>query len=398
MTAAGPTPVWITGYGAISCVAADAAGTWLAAYEGRSGIREGLGAVALPTESPSVAARLSRLKTTPFGALRGGKALPMAISAIEEALAAAGWEGLRDDDGLLLATTTGQGPLWEDELMRHLLGELPADRRSSALATQPLGVTLAVLRELYGFRGRATILSTACSASTHAIALGHRWVRSGQVRRCLVGGVEVLSRLTVEGFRSLKLLSAERARPFDATRQGINLSESAAFICLERDRAGTAVARVAGSAFSSDAYHMTAPHPEGRGSVAAMRGALSHAGLEPAAVDWIHAHGTGSIHNDLSEGIAVVTVFGDKTPVSSTKAIHGHSLAASGALESVLCLESMRRGVVLGTPGLATPDEKIAVRHATHGAKMPLRCVLKNSLGFGGANGALVFVADGESR
>lgn len=392
----GAVPVWISGYGAVSCVAGDAPGLWEAALAGQSGIRDGLGSVERPA-APAAVARLERLAGGTYDELRRGRALPIAFTALEEALGKAGWSGLGDDDGLVLATTTGQGPLWENELMRHLLGELPPSRRAHALASQPLGVTLGALREAYGFRGRATILSSACAASTHAAALAERWVRSGLVRRCVVGGIEVLSRLTVEGFRSLKLLSAETAKPFDATRQGINLSEGAAFLCLEAEPRGGFAARLAGAAFSSDAYHMTAPHPEGRGSATAMRAALADAGIEPGAVDWIHAHGTGSVHNDLSEGLAILSVFGGRTPVTSTKAVHGHALAASGALETVLVLESMRRETLLGTANLREPDPKIAIAHAANGERRALHYVLKNSLGFGGANGALL-LAGPEAR
>jgi 3-oxoacyl-(acyl-carrier-protein) synthase len=217
------------------------------------------------------------------------------------------------------------------------------------------------------------------------------WIRTGKVKRCLVGGAEVLCALTTEGFRSLQLLSTEPATPFDANRKGINLSEGAAFLCLEAD-ASRPLARLSGFGFSTDGFHMTGPHPEGEGSYRAMRDALTKAGLQPHDIDWVHAHGTGSQANDTSEGLAISRLFADENRpyVSSTKWFHGHALAASGALETALVISAMNSQRVLHTRGLKTPDPRVKLKHPEHDIMMPVKHVLKNTLGFGGANAAIV--------
>jgi 3-oxoacyl-[acyl-carrier-protein] synthase-1 len=200
--------------------------------------------------------------------------------------------------------------------------------------------------------------------------------------------------LTIHGFRCLQLLASEQCAPFSSRRGGIQLSEGAAFLCLER--ASTGLARLSGAGFSTDAHHMTAPHPEGEGSRKAMQRALRSAGLQPQQIDWVHAHGTGSTHNDSAEAAAIGSLFGngDAAPwVSATKPIHGHALGASGALEAVVCVEALRHQIVLPTFGLTDPDPALGLRHPPATVPTALRHVLKNTLGFGGANAALVFSA-----
>lgn len=306
------------------------------------------------------------------------------MAAIRQAMERAGWDRLRDDDAIFLATTTGLLPVWEGDFL-GAGGDLVANFRS-----EPLGASLRALRSELAFRGHAQVITSACAASTHALVLASRWLKTGRAKRCLVGGVEILSRLTVEGFKSLQLLSSETATPFDIGRKGINLSEGAAFLCLERESGDSPLGKITGGAITNDAHHMTAPHPEGRGSETAIRRALDEAGLRPSDIDWVHAHGTGSPHNDLAEGAALHAIFGDGVPVSSTKAIHGHALAASGALETIVCLEAIRSETIPKTFGMVTPDPRIRLRHG--GDRAPRR-VVKNTLGFGGTNGAIVLEA-----
>ncbi|MEQ1875940.1 MAG: beta-ketoacyl synthase N-terminal-like domain-containing protein, partial [Bdellovibrionia bacterium] len=211
----------------------------------------------------------------------------------------------------------------------------------------------------------------------------------GLVRRCLVGGVEVLSQLTTEGFKSLQLLAENPCKPFDRNRNGINLSEGAAFLCLEAS-GEKSLADVTGWGYSTDAFHVTSPEPAGRGCFKAMTSALTKAGLDPKDISWVHCHGTGSHANDLAEGPAVRKLFAD-TPAVSTKSIHGHSLAASGALEAVVCVQALLNGRVPATHGLENPDPAIPLRHVRAAEARPARHIVKNTLGFGGNNAALVF-------
>lgn len=374
------TPVSITGAGVVSCAGNDLESFWKNAVEDRSGISsDGLGRVHAP------------------GADGVGESRPiqLAVIALRQAMEQAGWGALDERDGLIVATTVGQIPLWEDELTRFLKGEIGDEAFSRALALQPLGSVTEALSRVLNFGGKSLVVASACSAATQAIGLASLWVAQGRVRRCLVGATEVLSRLTVEGFRSLKLLSQAPCRPFDENRQGINLSEGAAFFCIEAE-SPRSLARVSGAGFSTDAYHMAAPHPEGRGSFQAMEAALHGAGLSSADIDWVHAHGTGSRANDVSEGAAIAQLFGPTRPyVSSTKAIHGHALGASGAIETALCVQALRKQRILKTAGLERPDPAIAISHPIENVSIELRHILKNTLGFGGNNAALVLSAPG---
>lgn len=363
--------VWISGLGAVTCLGDTAGDLWRAAGEDRSGINGGLGVVR--------------------GFEGENRALAFSLKAAEEALSSAGWNSLNPDDGLILATTTGLFLQWDRAFLGYVNGEwtLPDFRRD--FMNQPLGELTRLVQKHFGHTGPSTLLTSACSASTQALALGAMWIREGRVKRCLVVGVEVLCDLTCEGFRSLQLLSPEPARPFDQTRKGINLSEGAAALCLDGGDPSSKLAAISGYGFSTDAYHMTGPHPEGEGSYRAMKQALQVAGLRPEDIAWVHAHGTGSQQNDLAEGLAVSRLCASHQPwVSSTKWLHGHALGASGALESVLVVRAMQEGTILSTRGLAQADPQIPVKHPPRDLREKPKHVLKNTLGFGGANASLV--------
>lgn len=318
--------------------------------------------------------------------------------AIDQAMTQAGWASLNTDDGMIIATTVGQITKWEDQIIRFLRQEMDAQSFSHFIHEQPLGSITEALRASLAFKGKSLIISSACSAATQAIGLAAEWIKQGRVKRCLVGGTEALCQLTIEGFRSLQLLSRERSRPFDQNRSGINLSEGAAFFCLEKPTERSLV-QVIGAGFSTDAYHMASPHPEGRGSFEAMSKALENAKITPNQVNWVHAHGTGSKANDQAEGAAITQLFGSAPPwVSSTKWLHGHALGASGAIESVLCVEAMLHNTVLRTAGLTQPDPLIQIRHPATHQKTSLQYVLKNTLGFGGNNAAIVFGKMGATK
>lgn len=317
------------------------------------------------------------------------RALSFALNAARAAMNEAGWSELRADDGLILATTTGQYLMWDRAFLDLAAGRLSRAEFLSRFRRQPFGDLAQNIRSVLGTRrGPQTVIATACTAGTQALALAALWLK-GRCSRVLMGGVEVLCPLTVEGFRSLQLLSPAPARPFDRGRRGINLSEGAGFLCLERET-GRSFARISGFGFSSDGHHMTSPAPDGSGSRRAMELALQTAGLQATDVDWVHAHGTGSLHNDLAEGRALSTLV-PGVPVSSTKGRHGHALGASGALECVSVVRAMREGVILGTDGFVELDPEIGgLAICRRDERRPVRHVLKNTLGFGGANAAVV--------
>jgi 3-oxoacyl-(acyl-carrier-protein) synthase len=369
--------VWITGLGAVTCLGGSVDELWEKTRTSQTGIVAGLGRVVDPHFAG------------------GNRALKFSVRAAREAMNQAGWSELGPDDGLIFATTTGFFLQWDRAFTSFVAGNLELPEFREKFLNQPLAELNRQLSLELGRPGASTLLTSACSASTQAIGLGAMWIASGRVKRCLIAGVEVLCDLTCEGFRSLQLLSPEPATPFDRERRGINLSEGAAFLCLEAGTRG--FARVSGYGFSTDAYHMTGPHPEGEGSFRAMKKALEVSGVGAREVDWVHAHGTGSQQNDFAEGLAVSRLFEEHRPyVSSTKWLHGHALGASGALESVLLVRALSEGVILKTRGLVTPDERIPVRHPEEDLKIRARHVVKSTLGFGGTNAALLY-SNGET-
>jgi 3-oxoacyl-[acyl-carrier-protein] synthase-1 len=351
---------------------------WRAVDRPESAIRDGLGRVDQ--------AWLADLPP----AVSHSRVMSFCVLAIKEAMKHAGWTSLDPDDGLIIATTTGQFLQWQPSFVKHVKGELDRGGFRQDFVNQPLDALARNLQGYFEHTGPFTVVTSACTAATQALALGALWLKQGRVKRVLVGGAEVLCDLTTEGFKSLQLLSSAPATPFDRSRKGINLSEGAAFLCMERECASP-LAAVSGIGFTTDGHHMTAPHPQGEGSYQAMMQALRHAGAAASDVDWVHAHGTGSVHNDAAEGLAVSRVFGEQGPVvSSTKWIHGHALGASGAIETALVVRAMNEGRILHTRGLQDPDESIPLRHARKDVFGPVNMVLKNTLGFGGANSAVL--------
>lgn len=318
----------------------------------------------------------------------------ISLQSIEAAMKQAGWTSLRPDDGVILATTTGEALTWEKGMVSFIRREISGDKFFPDFQLLPLGSLLTSLSQKIGFQGRTQLLTTACAAGVHAVATASHWIRTGRVKRCLVGGVEALCSLTVQGFKSLQLLSEQPCRPFDTGRTGINLSEGAAFLCLESDPRHTPLAEIRGGGFSLDAYHMTSPDPEGKGSQRALRQALAQAGISAREVDWVHAHGTGSLHNDIAESIAIATIFREAglntPPVTSTKGTHGHFLGATGVIETALVVESLLRQEILPTTNFQSAGDKIEIPVVRNAKKTELRHVLKNVLGFSGSNGALV--------
>lgn len=384
------SPVWVTGTGLVSCVGITPSKLWESALSDKSGIQNGLGRVTEDSLS-----KIQSLTSHLWSGAPPNKALLMPTYALDQALKASdGPDHLCADDGLIIATTTGQITVWDQALIRYLRKEIPGAEFEKAFEQQPLGSLLDGLARLFAFSGSSLLVTSACSAATQAIALGCQWVRMGKVKRCFVGGTEILCDLTIEGFKCLQLLSEQPASPFDAGRSGINLSEGAGFLCLSASPGERPLARLLGSGMSSDGYHMTAPHPDGLGSLRAMRAALEMANLTPGEISWVHAHGTGSKHNDAAESKAIEQLFGESMPwVSSTKWVHGHALGASGAIESILCIQALNESTILRTGGLVNPDSDIKLRHPMRhlqAKRGELEHILKNTLGFGGVNASLV--------
>jgi len=242
-----------------------------------------------------------------------------------------------------------------------------------------------------GAGGPCMTVATACSSSAKAFAQAARLVQAGVVDAAVVGGVDTLCGSVLFGFNALQLVSTRPCKPFDAHRDGLSLGEAGGFALLEREPAATPQAWLAGYGESSDAYHMSSPHPEGLGAQLAMNQALARAGLEPAQVDYLNLHGTSTPANDSVEAAAVARVFPDTLHASSTKGWTGHTLGAAGIVESVFCMLALQHRLKPGTLNSRQPDPACGpqIRFAT--ARGPVSHAMNNAFGFGGNNCSLVF-------
>lgn len=249
----------------------------------------------------------------------------------------------------------------------------------------------AFAREYLGLEGMAMAISTACSSSAKVFAAAARQIALGTIDAAVVGGVDSLCLTTLHGFASLQLTSAQPCRPYDPSRDGLSIGEGAGFALLERAGgapAGTVM--LLGVGESSDAHHMSAPHPQGLGARLAMTAALKAAGLVAADIDYINLHGTATPANDAAEGMAVAAEFGNCVPCNSTKGATGHTLGAAGAIEAVICAMALNDGRLPGSPGTQQLDPEIDLNYAHHGSEAPLKRTLSNSFGFGGSNCSMI--------
>ncbi|WMI69477.1 beta-ketoacyl-[acyl-carrier-protein] synthase family protein [Mangrovimonas sp. YM274] len=246
-------------------------------------------------------------------------------------------------------------------------------------------------------KGLVTTISTACSSAANAIMFGARLIKSGQLDRVVVGGADCLSKFTINGFKTLMILSDTYNTPFDEHRKGLNLGEAAAFLVLESDAVVEAenkpvLAYVKGYGNANDAFHQTASSDFGDGATLAMEKALQVAGLEPKDIDYINAHGTSTGNNDLSEGRAIIRVFGDAVPeFSSTKAFTGHTLAAAGAIEAVYSILALQHNEIFPNLNYKTPMEAFHIQPEATLKSKELHTVMSNSFGFGGNCSTVIF-------
>ncbi len=295
--------------------------------------------------------------------------------------------------GVFIGTSTS-GALQTELAYRHrdpITGALPAD--FSYLGTQNAMSVAEFTRRFLSLDGPVMSISTACSSSAKVFASAYRHIKAGFCDAAVVGGVDSLCFSTLYGFSSLGLVSHRPCRPWDAERDGMNIGEGAGFALLEKKDGGVAGVALLGYGESSDAYHMSSPHPEGAGAAAAMKSALAMAGVTPDAIDYINLHGTGTRANDVSEDRAVMKVFGGGTPCSATKGWTGHTLGAAGITEILFALGSIERGFIPGTLNSERLDPALSAGVLLRSRTAPVKCVLSNSFGFGGSNCSLVLGA-----
>jgi 3-oxoacyl-[acyl-carrier-protein] synthase-1 len=247
----------------------------------------------------------------------------------------------------------------------------------------------------FGITSNVITMSTACSSSANTIMVGARMIKNGLLDRVLVGGMDSLTRFTLNGFNSLEILSPTGCKPFDRDRNGVTIGEGAAFLVLESEKAAAGknvYGEIAGYANKNEAFHQTASSPDGSGAIMTITKALEVAGLKPENIDYINAHGTGTEINDLSEGNAINTVFKEKMPlVSSTKGYTGHTLAAAGVIEAVLSVLSLKEQLIFPNLRMSVPMEGLLFNPVTETRNHAVENILSNSFGFGGSNSTLIF-------
>lgn len=317
--------------------------------------------------------------------------LRQALLPLEQAVEAARERWGPTRVGICMGSSTASLDEIEKAYAVHAADETPQRGFDVLLHGSSHGM-VRVLRRLTGFEGPASVVSNACASGGKTFASAKRWIEADLADAVLVGGADSLCQTTLRGFRSLALLSEEPARPFSRDRRGITIGEGAALALLERSGNGP---RLLGTGEGSDAHHMTAPDPEGRGAQAVMQAALVDGGRSAEEVGHVNAHGTGTPFNDSMEGKAIRSVFGSHANplVVSTKGYVGHTLGAAGAIEAVFALESLMRGWVPASAGADPVDPAIDLLVPTETCNVKLDAVLSNSFGFGGSNVSLLFGA-----
>lgn len=293
---------------------------------------------------------------------------------------------------LISATTVGGMDIYEqyhEAIRKNLKPESELFSYDCADSTEKIADQL-------GIKQLVTSISTACSSSANAILLGSRLIKAKKVAMAVVGGTEALSRFTLNGFNSLKILDEDRCRPFDRDRKGLNLGEGAAYLVLESEdsankRGASVLAEILGYANENDAYHQTASSPDGGGAYSAMLKALEMSGCKAEEVDYINAHGTGTANNDLSESHAIQRLFGDRIPpFSSTKSFTGHTLATAGSLEAVFSILTLTRGRAFSNLRFSNAIPETGLVPLTASLTGEFKRVLSNSFGFGGNSTSLL--------
>ena len=391
------TRVVVSGLGVVSPYGAGAKTFWTGLATGECAIRP---LTVIDTEGfrSRIAAEVPADVLPVLGvSRRRSRADRMALAAAREALAEADLPPRdRAEMGLFVGAVGGgmlEGEEWYCEDKRGR----PSPRLRALRSILPVShaETLAWRLQLGGPRESVVM---ACASGAASIALGADAIRSGATPLVLAGGVDAITRICFMGFNALKLLDPEPCRPFDRTRRGMSIGEGAAFLVLEdadhsRARGARALGELLGAGMTTDAHHVTAPHPEGEGMIRAMVDALAASRCAPADVGYVNAHGTGTPQNDRVEAIALVRVFGEgRVLVSSTKSLVGHTMAAAGSLEAAATLLTLQHGLIPPTANLHHPDPDVPFDCVPGTARpVELGAALSNSFGFGGQNVSLVF-------
>lgn len=393
--------VYVTGIGIISSIGRNVPETFLSLMNGIDGI----GPVSLfaslhQGKLPAAEVKLSNEALLEITGNKGRKDFTrttlLGLAAAHEAITSAGILDITTHPtGLISATTVG-GMDRSEHFFAHYLDN-PKNGKLIDIVNHDCADSTERIAASTGIRDFITTISTACSSSANSIMFGSNLIRSGQVERVLAGGTDAFTKFTLNGFNTLMILDKNGCRPFDENRAGLTLGEGAAYLVLEsedlvRERGVKPLAVVSGYGNANDAYHQTASSPDGTGAYLAMNAALRMSGLTPGDISYINVHGTGTQNNDLSEGIAIERIFGDKVPLfSSTKTFTGHTLGAAGSVEAVISVLSIQNNVIFPNLRFETPMKELKIRPVTQLMRnVAINHVLSNSFGFGGNNSSLI--------
>lgn len=401
--------VVVTGVGVISPLGLTVEETWESMVAGRSGA----GPITLFDASDYPVRFAAEVKDFDSAAVFGrrrarhlDRSVQFALTATREALDASKLDIGAAPDRIGVIYGTGMGGLKAlEEGAEVMLTRGPEWISPYACLMAIPNMAAGEIALEWGIQGHSSCTVTACAASANAIGEGYELIRSGRLDAMVCGGTEsTVTRLGIGGFAAMKALSTrnddpERAsRPFDARRDGFVMGEAAATVVLEEreaalTRGAPILAELIGYGSSSDAYHITAPHPDGDGLVRAMQEAIDDAGIKPGAVDYINAHATSTPAGDRVESLAVSRVFAERVPpISSTKSMTGHTLGAAGALESVVSIQALRTGILPPTINYEEPDQGCDLDYVPNRARAAkLAVVMSNSFGFGGHNVTLLY-------
>ncbi len=321
----------------------------------------------------------------------------LGMIAAKEAVISSGIKDISEiRTGLVSATSVGGMDKSE-----HFISSFIQDNKSGKLidiVSHDCGDSTEKIADYIGIKDYITTISTACSSSANSIMFGAKLIKNGILDRVIAGGVDSLTRFTLNGFNTLMILDKTGCKPFDNNRNGLTLGEGAGFIVLESERAANSankeiLCELKGYNNSCDAYHQTASSPDGYGAYLAMKGAIDMSRLSTEKIDYINAHGTGTVNNDLSEGNAIEKVFDNKIPkLSSTKSFTGHTLGAAGGIEAVISVLSIKHQTIFPNLNFGQQMKELNFSPETSLIKnIKINNVLSNSFGFGGNNTTLIF-------
>lgn len=394
-----PLRVAITGFGVVSPLGFGAQATEAAFREGRDCVSKVEEFDTSKCRSSTAGrvddAQLSAWRPSGRSARRLHRASLMMIAALRETLSSA--RGFQPEQ-VIVGTTSG-GMTFGEAFYRSLPDPTKKRLRVALVANYMCQKPVLDALEANRLRAPVQLVANACASGSNAIGHAFHLVRSGQAERVLAAGYDAISELVFVGFDSLQASTAEKCRPFDKNRTGLVLGEGSAFLAMESEASAAAGGReilgyVAGYGISTDNHHLTQPHPSGDGPYAAMERALASANLRPEEIDYVNAHGTATLFNDATEGLAIERLFARVIPVSSTKGMMGHSLGAAGAIEAVIALLAIQKGYLPPNLNFTEPDDNRTYEIiANVGRPAAVQKAISNSFGFGGTNATVVLEA-----